>query len=194
MDIYEADQPRGRCMSDLGSGQSPVPSAFVPLDDAERASTAKARALYAYWQGLQANGRPTRASLDALEMRPYLGNLLTGDIEPHPFRVHYQLVGTIIAAYSRLDFTHRYLDELIYTGRDSVDWELCYRHVHATKAPIVGTCTLHSFGEHVIGTYEYASLPLWRGNDPAGSFVGIEVYDGISSNRIPDWSRVELKR
>ena len=180
-------------MGDHRSNQSPLSSGFVPLDHADRAGTAKTKALYAYWQRLQAAGRPTRASLDPLEMKPYLANLVTGDIEPDPFRVHYQLVGTVIATYSRLDFTHRYLDELTYTGRDSVDWEMCYRHVHATKAPIVGACTLHSFGEHVIGTYEYAILPLWRGEDPAGSFVGIEVYDGISSNRIPDWSKVELK-
>jgi hypothetical protein len=166
---------------------------FVPLDHPDRAGTAKIKALHAYWKGLQAAGHPTRASLDPLEMRAFLANLVTGDIEPHPFRVHYKLVGTIIAGYSRLDFSNRYLDELTYTGRDSVDWEMCYRRVHATKAPIVGTCALRSSYDHVIGTYEYAILPLWRGEDPAGSFVGIEVYDGISSNRIPDWSKVELK-
>ena len=114
-------------------------------------------------------------------------------LQPHPFRVHYKLVGTIIAEYSRLDFSGRYLDQLSYSGRDSVDWELCYRHVHAAKTPIVGTCDLRTDGDRVIGTYEYAILPLWRGEDPAGSFVAIEVYDGISTNRIPDWSKVELK-
>lgn len=168
-------------------------SAFVPLDHPDRAGTSKTKALYAYWLGLQAAGRPVRASLDPIEMKPFLANLVTGDLEAHPFRVHYRLVGTIIAEYSRFDFTNRYLDELTYTGRDSVDWEICYRHVHATKAPIVGTCSLRSDGEHVIGIYEYAILPLWRGEDPAGSFVAIEVYDGISTNRIPDWSKVELK-
>jgi hypothetical protein len=175
-------------MAELRSSQS-----FVPLDHPDRARTAKTKAFFAYWQGLQAAGRPTRASLDPVEMRSFLGNLMTGDIEPHPFRVHYQLVGTIIAAYSRLDFTHRYLDELVYTGRDDVDWEICYRHVHATKAPVVGTCHLHTLDDRVIGSYEYAIVPLWRGEDPAGSFVGIEVYDDIISNRIPDWSRVTLK-
>lgn len=169
------------------------PSAFVPLDHPDRARTAKTKALYAYWQGLQAAGHPTRASLDPLEMRQFLGNLVTGDLEPHPFRVHYKLVGTIIAEYSRLDFTNRYLDELMYSSRDDVDWEICYRHVHASKEPIVGICTLRSEDDRTIGTYEYAILPLWRAEDPAGSFIAIEVYDGISSNRIPDWSRVTLK-
>src|SRR5688572_2302096 len=105
MDICKLDQPRGRCMGDHRSNQSPLSSGFVPLDHADRAGTAKTKALYAYWQRLQAAGRPTRASLDPLEMKPYLANLVTGDIEPDPFRVHYQLVGTVIATYSRLDFT-----------------------------------------------------------------------------------------
>ena len=29
--------------------------------------------------------------------------------------------------------------------------------------------------------------------DPAGSFVAIEVYDGVDSHRIPDWTKVTLK-
>lgn len=179
-------------MTDAGHGTL-VPSAFVPLDHPDRARTAKIKALHAYWQGLQAAGRPTRASLDPMDMRSFLGNLVTGDIEPQPFRVHYKLVGTIIAEYSQLDFTNRYLDELAYKSRDDVDWEICYRHIHATKAPIVGTCALHTPDKRVIGTYEYAIFPLWRGEDPAGSFVAIEVYDGISLNRIPDWSKVSLR-
>jgi hypothetical protein len=35
---------------------------------------------------------------------------------------------------------------------------------------------------------------LWRGEDPAGSFVAIEVYDDVDTRRIPDWTRVTVKR
>lgn len=84
-----------------------------PLERPEDARCHKTRALYGYWQGLQAAGKPTRA------MRAAAG------------------------------------------------------------------C--------VIASYERAILPLWRGEDPAGSFVAIEVYDGIDSHRIPDWTKVTLK-
>jgi hypothetical protein len=175
-------------MSELRKSQT-----FAVLERADQAQFAKTRALFAYWQDLQASGRPTRASLDPVAMKSYLANLLTGNIEPEPFRVLYKLIGTLVADYSQYDFSNRYLDELTYSGRDDVDWESCYRHVHAARRPIVGECTLKGAAGRVIASYEYAVLPLWRDDDPAGSFVAIEVYDGVDSYRIPDWAKVSLK-
>jgi hypothetical protein len=175
-------------MSELRKSQT-----CLPLERAEQARSDKTRALFGYWQGLEAAGRPTRSSLDPLEMKPYLANLLTGNVETDPFRVLYKLVGTTVAEYSQSDFSNRYLDELEYGGRDDVDWEGCYRMLHATRGPVYGECSLLGTGRRVIASYEYAILPLWRGGDPAGSFVAIEVYDGIDSHRIPDWSKVILK-
>lgn len=164
-----------------------------PLERAEQAQFGKTRALFAYWQRLQAAGRPTRASLEPAEMKSYLANLLTGNVEPEPFRVLYKLVGTAVAEYSQYDFSNRYLDELAYSGRDDVDWEACYRVLHATRLPVFGDCSLKGAAGRVIASYEYAILPLWRDGDPAGSFVAIEVYDGIDSHRIQDWTKVTLK-
>ena len=164
-----------------------------PLEQAEQARTGKAWALFGYWQRLQAAGKPTRGSLDPLEMKPYLANLLTGNVERAPFRVLYKLVGTTIVEYSQSDFSNRYLDELDYSGRDDVDWETCYRALHAAKRPVFGECSLLGATGRVIASYEYAILPLWRGDDPAGSFVAIEVYDGIASHRIPDWTKMTLR-
>jgi hypothetical protein len=175
-------------MRELRKGQT-----FTVLERADQARHAKTRSLFQYWQGLQRAGRPTRASLDPLEMKPYLANLLTGNIEPEPFRVQYKLIGTLVAEYAQCDFSNRYLDELVYSGRDDVDWELCYRRVHGGRHPIVGECTLKGTANQLIASYEYAILPLWRDDDPAGSFVAIEVYDGIDSTRIPDWIKVALK-
>jgi len=165
---------------------------FVALERPEQARWPKTRALFAYWQRLQASDRPTRASLDPVEMKPFLSNLITGNIEPEPFRVQYKLVGTTVAEYSQFDFSNRYLDELAYSDRDDVDWESCYRAIHASRRPIVGECSLKGAAGHVVTSYEYAVLPLWRGDDRAGSFVAIEVYDGIDTYRIPDWTKVTL--
>jgi hypothetical protein len=166
---------------------------FAVMERTDQAKATKTRALFGYWQGLRKAGRPSRASLDPIEMKSYLSNLLTGNIERDPFRVLYKLVGTTVAEYSQYDFSGRYLDELAYSGRDDVDWESCYRHVHSGRHPIVGACSLKGAAGRVIASYEYAILPLWREDDSAGSFVAIEVYDGIDSYRIPDWTRVTLK-
>jgi hypothetical protein len=175
-------------MSELRRSQT-----SAPLVRTEQAKFGKTRALFAYWQELQAAGRPTRASLDPAAMKPHLGNLLTGNIEVEPFRVLYRLVGTLVVEYSQCDFSNRYLDQIIYNQRDDVDWEACYRQVHTTRAPIIGECSLKGAAGRVIASYEYAILPLWRDRDPAGSFVSIEVYDAIDSHRIPDWAKVRLK-
>jgi hypothetical protein len=164
-----------------------------PLERPEQVRFAKTRSLFGYWQRLQAAGRPTRGSLDPLEMKPYLPNLLTGNVESEPFRVLYKLVGTTVAEYSQSDFSNRYLDELEYSGRDDVDWKASYRMLHATRKPVFGECSLLGAARRVIASYEYAILPLWRDDDPAGSFVAIEIYDGIDSHRIPDWTKVTLK-
>ena len=165
---------------------------FVDLVSAEQARWPKTKALLAYWQGLQAEGRPTRSSLDPVAMKAFLANLLIGNIETAPFRVLYKLIGTVVAEYSQCDFSNRYLDEMTYSDRDDVDWESCYRYLHINRRPIIGECNLKGTGGRVIAAYEYAVLPLWRGDDPAGSFVAIEVYDGIESYRIPDWIKVSL--
>jgi len=176
-------------MSELRKSQT-----FAALEHPEQARFTKTKALFAYWQRLQANGRPSRASLDPVEMKPYLGNLITGNIELDPFRVLYKLVGTTVVEYSQCDFSNRYLDELGYSGRDDVDWEKCYRYIHRNRHPIVGECSLKGTAGRIIASYEYAVLPLWRGEDPAGSFVAIEVYDGIDTHRIPDWTKVTIER
>jgi hypothetical protein len=164
-----------------------------PLERAEQARCDKTRALFGYWERLQAAGKPTRGSLDPIEMKPYLRNLLTGNVETEPFRVLYKLVGTTVVEYSQCDFSNSYLDKMDYSGRDDVDWEGCYRMLHATRRPVFGECSLMGAASRVIASYEYAILPLWRDDDPAGSFVAIEVYDGIDSHRIPDWTKVTLK-
>ena len=66
-------------------------------------------------------------------------------------------------------------------------------HAARHPGPVFGECSLLGAASRIIASYEYAILPLWRDDDPAGSFVAIEVYDGIDSHRIPDWTKVALK-
>jgi hypothetical protein len=168
---------------------------FKPFEHPEQARSEKTRALFTYWRKLLAErGRPARTDLDPAEMKPFLPNVVTGHIEAAPFRVLYRLVGTKVAEYSRLDFSNRYLDELRTEGRDNVDWHACYRFIHAHRVPIIGDSGVKDTSGAVVHLYEYAVLPLWRNDDPAGSFVAIEVYDDLRAYRIADLNRVELKR
>lgn len=167
---------------------------FAPFEQPEQARFDKTKGLFAYWRRLRAqHARPTRASLDPMEMKPFLANLITGNIESRPFRVLYKLVGTRVAEYSRYDFSNRYLDELATEERDDVDWKSCYRQIHRTRQPVIGDSNVKGRGGEYIAFYEFAILPLWREEDPAGSFVAIEVYDGIEAHRVPDWNKVALR-
>ncbi len=167
---------------------------FVPFEQADQARFDKTKALLGYWQRLQRDhDRPGRAHLDPMEMKPFLANLITGNVEAKPFRVLYKLVGTRVVEYSRYDFTNRYLDELRPLERDDTDWNACYHYLHRARKPIIGDATVKDRDGAPTALYEYAILPLWRDADPAGSFVAIEVYDGIAPHRVDDWAKVSLR-
>jgi hypothetical protein len=105
--------------------------------------------------------------------------------------VFFRLVGTKVAAFSRLDFSGYYLDALDYKGRDSVEWLECYRHVHATHKGVIGTNRV-TWPDEAPLEYEFALLPLARAGDPAGSFIAIEVYDALDPNLIEDMPEVRV--
>src|SRR5689334_3462197 len=94
----------------------------APFHSVEQTASAKIRRLFEYWLSLCRDGRPgARAAFDPTEVPALLSSLLLGDIEAEPFRVFFRLVGTRVAAFSRLDFSGFYLDALDYHGRDSVE-------------------------------------------------------------------------
>jgi len=100
-------------------------------------------------------------------------------------------VGTRVAAFSRLDFSGRYLDVLDYKGRDSVEWFDCYRYIHATRKGIIGVNRV-TWPDEKPMEYEFALLPLEREGDPAGSFIAIEVYDELDTRLIEDMPEVRV--
>ncbi len=162
------------------------------FERAEQAQSEKVRALFEYWQRLKRNGRPgPRTAFDPTEVPALLSSLLLGDIEADPFRVFFRLVGTKVAAFSRLDFSGRYLDALDYKGRDSIEWLECYRTVHATQNGVIGVNRV-TWPDEAPMEYEFALLPLERDGDPAGSFIAIAVYALIAPNLIEDLPEVRV--
>ncbi len=146
--------------------------------------------LFAYWRANLHDGIPlSRSEVDPSVLRAILPFLLLCDIEPEPFRVLFRLIGTAVADFSRQDFSGRYLDELVYSARDSVSWPDCYRFVHGERCGLVGVNDLH-FRDGRVTSYEFAILPLRRGDDPAGSFIAIEAYEDFDRLQIPDLTPV----
>lgn len=162
------------------------PIGFERFEDPAQAKMPATRALYSYWRDAWHDGMPPRRTeVDPSAITPILPFILLGDIETAPFRVLFRLIGTSIADFSRQDFSGKYLDELVYSARDSVDWQLCYRFVHAHRVGIIGVNDL-SFADGRQTDYEFAILPLLRGDDPAGSFIAIEAYHDFDRLYIPD--------
>jgi hypothetical protein len=169
----------------------PLPFGLQLFRSPSQARSGATRRLFEYWQSLLADGLPPpRSGIDPAAIKRILPFILLGDIEPAPFRVLFRLIGTGVAAFSRQDFTGRYLDELAYEARDSVEWRVCYEIVHERRAAILGDNVL-SFTDGRVATYEFAILPLRRGDDPAGSFIAIESYEGLDRVNIPDLTPVE---
>jgi hypothetical protein len=162
------------------------------FERAEQAHSEKARRLFDYWSRLQRNGRPgPRTAFDPTEVPSLLSSLLLGDMEADPFRVYFRLVGTRVAAFSRLDFSGYYLDALDYKSRDSIEWSECYRRVYETGVGVVGINRV-TWPDQAPMEYEFALLPLARGTEPAGSFIAIEVYDLLDPNLIVDMPEVRV--
>ena len=171
-----------------------LPADVQPFLTASQARKRVTRRLFEYWQGMRRDGvPPRRTEIEPERIKDILPFILLGDIEPSPFRVRFRLVGTSVAEFSRLDFSGKYLDELNYGARDSVDWSDCYAHVHDRREPVIGNNRI-SFLDGKVSTYEFCILPLWRGADPAGSFVASESYEGFDRFDIPDLEPVGKRR
>jgi hypothetical protein len=170
-----------------------LPAGVERFTDMAQARMPSTRKLLAYWHDTCRDGVPLRRTeIDPAALRDILPFILLGDIEPAPFRVLFRLIGTGVADFSRQDFSGKYLDELVYDARDSVDWSDCYRFVHGVRAGVIGVNELH-FADGRVTAYEFAILPLCRDNDPAGSFIAIEANDDFDRLQIPDLTPVERR-
>lgn len=170
-----------------------ITSGFWPFTQPDQARMRATRRLFEYWLTGQALGiKFRRTDIDPSAIAEILPFIILGDIEADPFRVRFRLVGTSVVEFSRLDFSGKYLDELKYDARDSVDWRDCYRYVHAERQPIIGNNEI-SFVDGKVSIYEFSILPLWRDDDPAGSFIASEAYEGFDRLHIPDLEPVEQR-
>jgi hypothetical protein len=141
----------------------------------ELAKSTLVRRLYEWWSANSAPaGIPDRSAFDLIEHRLLMPSVMISDVEPEPFRIRYRLVGTRVVANLGIDFTGRYLDELIGTDF-KVPWLDYYRQATAERRPLMGALTepTNSGGTF---TYEFGLFPLAKGGTEVKQFIALEDY------------------
>jgi hypothetical protein len=130
--------------------------------------------LYAYWREKAAGGVPARAEFDPVDVRELLPNLMMLDVLGDPLRFRYRLVGTRVVQYTGFDFTGRYLDEMVFQGRDFM--EECYQLVLRERRPVFGHYAWLVRSRH-FGRCEFGLFPLSDDGKRVDRCVSIEDYE-----------------
>ena len=147
--------------------------------DPELTKSKLVRALYDWWIASSgAAGIPDRSAFDLVEHRKLMPNVLISEVETDPFRVRYRLVGTRIVANLGLDFTGRYLDDLL--GKDfMIPWVGYYRQAYDERRPLMGELTEPTKSGGTF-TYEFGIFPISRGGEEVKQFIALEDYFDFS--------------
>jgi hypothetical protein len=143
--------------------------------DPELAKSTMVKTLCDWWSAnADAVGIPDRGAFDIVEHRLLMPNLMISEVETEPFRIRYRLVGTRVVANLGVDFTGRYLDELI--GPDfHVPWIAYYRQAYTERRPVMGTLTEPTKSGNTF-TYEFGVFPIARGGPAVEQFIALEDY------------------
>lgn len=159
---------------------------FAPFDpdrelDAVLAQvrSAKVAQVLRYWQSLR-RGRafPAHSDIDPAAIKAALPHVMMTGISYQPFRVLYRLVGTEIVRWSRLDFTNRYADELIFQD-DGRDWTDYYRIVVEARRLGFGVTDWVEAGRNPLWV-EFLICPLSDDGQSIDRCLAIEDYEPMS--------------
>jgi hypothetical protein len=150
----------------------------------------KTRRLYDYWDRLRGDRvAPSRRDIDPAALHDLLPNLMIVDIERHPFRVRYRLVGTEIVAVTGFEFTGRYLDE-IALPEDDADFAAFYHKAATDRAPVFGRPIWHA-KQWVALQYDIAVFPLSDDGETINKAFAAEFYD--AAKRHPAFRQALLR-
>jgi hypothetical protein len=131
-------------------------------------------ALNRWWLDHGKDDIPDRADLCPSALKSILPYLLISDVEHRPFRIRYRLVGTRVVEATGLDFTGRYLDELVPTDEDE-PWMDDYAFAYERRSAIAGRTVL-TLRQGVGFIYEFGIFPLRKGRSTIDQFVAVEDY------------------
>jgi hypothetical protein len=148
-----------------------------------RIRSAKVAQVLRYWQSLR-QGRtfPMRADVDPGEIKAALPHVMMVSLSYHPFRALYRLVGTEVVRWSRVDFTNRYADELIFQ-EDGRDWTTYYRIVVEARQPGFGVTDWVEKGRNPLWV-EFLVLPLSDDGETIDRCLAVEDYEPMNDIEI----------
>ena len=159
------------------------------LDSSEMRSD-KIASVYRWWSGHDHGDIPDRAHLDPTDIKSILPSLLIADVELNPFRIRYRLVGTLVAEATGLNFTGRYLDELI-PGDAEEPWMEEYKRSYTLRSPVFGVASAPTT-MGVRFSYEFGIFPLRNGGSTISQFVSVEDYFDFK-RRAGEWEQWEIQ-
>jgi hypothetical protein len=143
--------------------------------DPELAKSTLVRTLYDWWSANAGPvGIPDRSSFDLIEHRLLMPNVLISDVEPEPFRIRYRLVGTRVVHNLGIDFTGRYLDDLL-GANFQIPWMDYYRQAYDARRPLMGALTEPTKSGGTFA-YEFGLFPIARGGAEVKQFIALEDY------------------
>ena len=144
--------------------------------DPNLSKSALVRALHEWWTShCRPCGLPDRSDFDLPAHRLLLPNILIAEVEEAPFRIRFRLVGTKIVANLGVDFTGRYLEELLAPSY-SIPWVDYYRTAYTDRRPVMGAVTDPTASGRTFD-YEFGLFPMTHGGGTTiKQFVSIEDY------------------
>lgn len=132
-----------------------------------------------HWLGLRTGpGLPAHADIDPAAIMPALPHVMITGISHEPFRVRYRLVGTEIVRWSRVDFTNRYADELVFQD-DGRDWTEYYRIAVDARQPAFGVTDWVEAGRSPLWI-EFLICPLSDDGHTINRCLAIEDYEPMN--------------
>jgi len=143
--------------------------------DPKLSKSALVRALHDWWTShCRPSGVPDRGDFDLPTHRLSLPNILLSEVEDEPFRIRYRLVGTKVVSNLGVDFTGRYLDELLGPSH-TIPWVGFYRQSFAERRPVMGKVTDPTESGDTFD-YEFGLFPMSHGGTAIRQFIAIEDY------------------
>jgi hypothetical protein len=138
------------------------------------------QALHAYWHARCVGDRlPRRQDIEPADLKPLLPYMMVVDVIGEPMRVRYRLVGTKVAVATGLDFTGRFLDELIPDGEEK-PWEDYYRIARDKRVAVLGDAAIPVFGGQPF-LYEFGIFPLSADGRTVTQCVSLEDYGTLNA-------------
>jgi hypothetical protein len=149
----------------------------------------KVRELHAWWKAhLGEAGIPDRSAFDPTAFPRLLPNIIISEAVGDPVRIRYRLVGTKVADVLNIDFTGRYLDELVDEATHT-PWHDYYVTAFQQRVPILGEVTEVTLSGGKF-TFEFGIFPITAGGAEVRQFLSIEDYFDFSltSAELVPWS------